>query len=284
APEADAEAATAAPEADAEAATAAPEGDAGAAAAAPVEDMGTLVAKDIEYKAGDTTLKGYIVWDGASTDKRPGILVVHEWWGLNDYAKMRARMLARLGYTAMALDMYGDGKSTEDPKVAGEWAGGVYADPAAMKARFDAALDMLKAEDTVDPERIGAMGYCFGGGIVLGMARAGEDLDGVVSFHGVLETKEPVGKDVVKPELLVLTGGADPMVPQEQVDAFKKEMTDAGAKFDVVVYDGAKHAFTNPAATEAGKKYDLPVAYDEAADKDSWEKMTAFWARVLAAK
>lgn len=281
APEADAAPATA-PEADTAQATA-PEADA-ASAAADGDDMGTLVAREVEYKAGDTVLKGYLVYDGASADKRPGVLIVHEWWGVNDYARERARMVAKLGYTALALDMYGDGKTTEDPKVAGAWSGAIYADPALAKARFDAALALLRAEPTVDPERIGAMGYCFGGAVVLTMARAGEDLDGVVSFHGILKTDAPAAKGAVKAELLVLTGGADPFVPPEEVDAFKQEMSAADAKFEVVVYPGAQHAFTNPASTEAGKKLELPLAYDAAADKDSWDKMKALWARVFAAK
>jgi dienelactone hydrolase len=227
----------------------------------------------VEYQSGDTVLKGYIAYDDAIEGKRPGVLVVHEWWGLNDYVRERARMLAELGYTALAVDMYGDGKTADHPDNAKEFATAARQNWETGKARFMKGLEVLHSHASVDPGRTAAIGYCFGGSVVLDMARAGADLDAVASFHGGLGTGNPATPGQVKARVLVLTGAADPMVPAEQVAGFKKEMEDAGAEYRVVSYEGAKHSFTNPAADEVAQKFGMPVGYDPKADEDSWEQM-----------
>jgi dienelactone hydrolase len=240
--------------------------------------------EEVQYKAGDTVLKGYLAYDDAVKGKRPGVLVVHEWWGHNEYARMRARMLAELGYTALAVDMYGDGKQATHPDDAGKFSGEVKKNMPMAKARFDAARNLLKKHATVDGKRLAAIGYCFGGGIVLEMARAGEPLKGVVSFHGSLNTDHPAKAGKMKVRMLVLTGEADPFVPAEQVEAFKKEMNAAKASYKVIAYPGAKHAFTNKEADQYGQKFNLPLAYNAEADQKSWAEMQAFFKEIFAKK
>ena len=233
-------------------------------------------AQPVEYRAGDTVLKGYLAYDDAIKGKRPGVLVVHEWWGLNDYARQRARQLAELGYTALAVDMYGDGKTAEHPDDAGKFATEARKNLDVAKVRFEAAEDLLKRQPTVDPDRMAAIGYCFGGGVVLEMARRGVDLDGVVSFHGSLGTPDPAQPGRVKARVLVLNGADDPMVTPEQVAAFKQEMDQAGASYALINYPDAKHSFTSPGADALGQKFNLPLAYNEEADKESWAEMQRF--------
>ncbi len=240
-----------------------------------------VTGKVVEYRAGKTVLKGYLAYDDGVAEKRPGVLVVHEWWGHNEYARKRARMLAELGYTALAVDMYGDGKQAAHPEDAGKFSTEVKRNMANAKARFVAAMDLLKGQKTVDPERIAAIGYCFGGSIVLDMARMGVDLDGVVSFHGSLSTSNPAKRGVVKAKVLVCNGADDPFVSQAQVAQFKKEMKDAGVDFKFKSYKGAKHAFTNPDADNNGRKFNLPLAYSGRADRASWSDMKKFLDRVL---
>ena len=246
------------------------------------ETSAEVVSHEVSYKQGDTVLKGLVAYDDAIEGKRPGVLVVHEWWGHNDYARKRARMLAALGYTALAVDMYGDGKTAEHPDDAAKFSSAVGGKPALAKARFDAALATLKQQATVDPDRIAAIGYCFGGGIVLGMARMGTDIDGVVSFHGSLATKSPAKKGDIKTRIRVFTGADDPFVKPETVEAFKKEMEAAGADYKVVIYPGAVHSFTNPGANALGEKFGLPLAYNEKADRDSWQQMQEFFHEIFA--
>lgn len=243
-----------------------------------------IETKEVEYSAGDTKLEGYIAWDKTIEGKRPGILVVHEWWGHNDYARRRARMLAKLGYTAFALDMYGDGKQAEHPKDAKAFMTEVTSNMDVAVERFKAAQKVLDEHETTDPDKTSAIGYCFGGAIVLHMARVGVDLDGVASFHGTLATQSPAKKGVVKAKVLVLHGADDPFVKPEDIDAFKKEMTDAGVDMKFIAYPGAVHAFTNPAATENGKKFDLPLAYNEEADTQSWAELVGFLAALYPKK
>ncbi|MBI1422472.1 MAG: prolyl oligopeptidase family serine peptidase [Gammaproteobacteria bacterium] len=240
-----------------------------------------LVTKVVHYQEGDTKLKGFLAYDTKFKGKRPGVLVVHEWWGQNAYARKRAEMLAKLGYVAFALDMYGNGKTATHPKDAGKFAGMVSSNMPLAKARFLAALDQLKANPLVEPDKIAAIGYCFGGGIVLQMARQGVDLKGVASFHGSLGTKEPAKPGEVKAKIMVFNGEADPFTTAAQIEAFKKEMQDAGADYQFINYPGAKHSFTNPDATALGKKFDLPLAYNAKADKDSWAKMQAFFKEIF---
>ena len=230
----------------------------------------------VEYIAENVVLKGYLTYDHSVKGKRPGILVVHEWWGHNEYARKRARMLAKLGYTALAVDMYGEGKQAEHPKEAGNFAQEIMQNMHLGRERFMAALDLLRQHETVDTDRIAAIGYCFGGSVVLEMARSGMDLDGVVSFHGGLSTKEPAQPGEVKAKILVCNGADDQFIPPEQIDAFREEMQKARADFRIISYEGAKHSFTNPDADSYAKKFDLPLAYNAGADKKSWSNMQKF--------
>ncbi|MEM8609375.1 MAG: dienelactone hydrolase family protein [Myxococcota bacterium] len=240
-----------------------------------------ILTEEVTYQSGDTKLTGYVAWDSSQKGPRPGVLVVHEWWGHGDYVRMRARMLARLGYTALALDMYGDGKYADHPDDAMKFMNEAISNMDVAEARFRAAYDLLKEHGTTDPNAIAAVGYCFGGAVVLHMARFGVDLDGVVSFHGNLATQAPAKKGAVKSKVLVLHGAEDPLVPPEQVDGFKHEMESAEVDYQFIAYPGAKHAFTNEAATAKGKALGMPLAYDENADKQSWDAMTKFLEEVF---
>ncbi|HKA88575.1 MAG TPA: dienelactone hydrolase family protein [Haliangiales bacterium] len=228
--------------------------------------------QEIEYKQGDTTLMGVLAYDDAVKGKRPGVLVVHEWWGMNEHARNQAVRLAKAGYVAFALDMYGKGKVATHPKDAEAFMQAALKEGAA--ARFNAGLEVLKKQPQVDADKIAAIGYCFGGGVVLGMARAGAALDAVATFHGHLAADgHPAEKGKIKAKILVQTGGADPMVPKEQVAAFEKEMKDAGVTPTVITYPKAKHSFTNPGADKAGMD---GLAYDADADKKSWDELLTF--------
>lgn len=250
-----------------------------ALAAAP-RAAAEVVTRSVEYAHGDTKLIGYLAYDDAAAGKRPGVLVVHEWYGLNDYAKRRARQLAELGYVAFAADIYGDGKVAADRQeaaaLAGRFRGG---DGSLLRERTAAGLEALRTQDNVDPQRLAAIGYCFGGTAVLELARSGADLDLVVSFHGGLGTKQPAPKGSIKGAVLVLNGAADPMVPPEERAAFMKEMDAAGADWVFVEYSGAVHAFTNP---DAGSDPSRGAAYNEKADTRSWEAMKAALAEAFA--
>ncbi|OGW39310.1 MAG: dienelactone hydrolase [Nitrospirae bacterium GWD2_57_9] len=242
---------------------------------------GKVVGKIVEYIVQGTTMKAYLTYDEAIQGKRPGILVVHEWWGLNDYARKRADMLAQLGYTALAVDMYGEGKTASHPDDAGKFSSELMKNFPVAKARFLAAEELLKKQPTVDPGQIGAVGYCFGGGIVLNMAAQGEDLKGIVSFHGSLTLVQQPKPGQVKAKILVLHGGSDKYAVPGQVEKFKNELKAAGADIRFVVYPDAMHAFTNPEATESGKKFNMPIAYNEKADKASWEEMQGFFKQIF---
>jgi dienelactone hydrolase len=233
--------------------------------------------KEIQYKQGETSLQGFLAWDDAAKGKRPGVLVVHEWWGHNEHARTQAKRLAQAGYVGFALDMYGDGKVATHPDDAKKFMAEATKDFETVEARFDAALEVLKEQEGVDPEKIAVFGYCFGGGVALNMARAGKDLDAVVSFHGALNpAKGPAEKGNVKPAILVQTGGADPMIKKDQVDAFEKEMKDAGANVKVITYPKAKHAFTNPAADKVPGMGGTALKYDKDADRKSWDAAMSF--------
>jgi dienelactone hydrolase len=251
------------------------------ALAIPLTATAKVVGKTVEYKSGDISLKGYLAYDTGFKGKRPGIVVVHEWWGLTQYPRMRARMLAKLGYVAFAADMYGDGKVADNPTDAGKYAGESMKDPAQLKSKFMAAMDYLKQDSHVDPSRIGAIGYCYGGGVVLTMADAGVDLDGVVSFHGTLASVAPPQKGSLKAKILVCAGAADKFNAEKDVDKFKDEMKGAGADMQYIAYKGAMHAFTNPEATKLGKKFKIPIAYNKKADKESWTAMKHFFRKIF---
>ncbi len=240
-----------------------------------------IETREISYDIDGQTFQGYLAYDADQSGERPGVLVLHEWWGHNDYVRRRARMLADAGYTAFAADMYGEGKVAQHPEDAKAFMQAATSDPAKVERRFDKAHDLLRAHPTVDPERTAAIGYCMGGGMALEMARAGKDLDAVVSFHGTLDTDDPADEGEVKTPILVLTGGADPFVPDEQVQAFREEMKAAGADFRIKTYPGAKHGFTNPGADDHAERFDLPLAYDGEADRDSWRRMKRFFAKHL---
>jgi dienelactone hydrolase len=237
--------------------------------------------RDVQYTSAGVTLNGYVAWDAAVTGRRPGVLVVHEWWGHTEYARRRARMLAELGYVGFALDMYGDGKTAAHPEDAGKFSAEVMKNAEVMKGRFLAALEWLKAQPQVDPGRVAAIGYCMGGGVVLNMARAGIDLRGVASFHGSLGAAFTAKPGGVAAKVLVMNGAADSFITAEQIAALKKEMADAGADYRFIDYPGAKHSFTNPEADEYARKFGMPVAYNAEADRLSWEELKKFLADVF---
>jgi len=239
-----------------------------------------LKEENITYNGDSITMDGYVVYDENKEGARPAIIVVPEWWGLNDYPKMRARELAKLGYIAMAIDMYGNGAQADNPDSATKISAPFYTDPQMAKRRFDAALNKLKSLPQVDTSKLAAIGYCFGGAQVLTMAKLGDNLKGVVSFHGNLNVVH-ANKDLLKAAILVCHGGTDPFVPETEVIEFKKEMDSIGADYTFKVYEGATHAFTNPASTANGKKFNLPLAYNPAADTASWNEMKGFFERVF---
>jgi dienelactone hydrolase len=235
-----------------------------------------VVGEEVSYTDKGVTMKGYLAYDKHIKGKRPGILVVHEWWGHNDYARKRALLLAGMGYTALAVDMYGDGKTANHPDDAGKFAAEVSKNMPMAKSRFEAAMKTLKKHPSVAGDQIAAIGYCFGGSVVLNMARQGVDLKGVASFHGSLATDAPAAKGKVKAKVAVYTGADDPMVPKSQVQSFTKEMDAAGVEYRVASFPGVKHSFTNPAADEYGKQFKLPLAYNAEADVDSWKQLSDF--------
>ncbi len=241
----------------------------------------TIHAEPVTYSAGETTLRGYLATDTSKQGKRPGVLVVHEWWGLVDYVRRRARMLAELGYAALAVDMYGDGKVADNPGDAGALMNSVLGNMKAGEARFKAAYDLLASRPEVDGSRIAAIGYCFGGSTVLHMARIGMPLRGVVSFHGALGSFHKPAPGSVKAKVLVCHGADDSLISKDEISAFKQEMEHAKADYQFVAYPNAMHSFTNPEATENGKRFGIPLAYEAEADRRSWEDMKQFLARVL---
>ena len=240
-----------------------------------------IAAKEVTYSADGTTLKGYLAYDSSKVGKRPGVIVVHEWWGLTNYEKERVKMLAKLGYVAFAVDMYGSGETADNPKDAGKFAAAALQSMDTARARFDAGVNILKEQPETDTSKIAAIGYCFGGGVVLDMALAGDNLKGVVSFHGDLPTVKVKNPKDVKAKVLVCTGDADPFNPKKKVDAFENAMAAANVDCRVIGYPGAEHSFTNPAADSLGKKFNLPIAYNKQADKKSWAAMQTFFGQIF---
>ena len=225
--------------------------------------------KEIAYQDGGVTLKGVLAWDDAVGGARPGVLVVHEWWGLNDYAKSRAVKLAEQGYVAFALDMYGDDKVTSHGKQAGEWSKQITSNMDRWRARANMGLDILKRQDMVDGAKVAAIGYCFGGATVMQMAYAGSDVKAVVSFHGSLPPA-PDSVTAVKPRVMVAHGRDDKFIPAERITAFQKGLDRTGADWEMTIYSGTRHGFTNPGAGSYGIDN---LAYNAAADKRSWAAM-----------
>jgi len=243
----------------------------------PTVGLAEVQTKQIKYKHDGLPLEGFLAWDDSVTEPRPGVLIVHEWWGLNDYAKTRARQLAAEGYVAFALDMFGEGKVTNHAVQATEWSGVVRSNTQKWRERALSGLEVLKNQPGVDAEKLVAIGYCFGGSTVLQMAYAGAPLRGVVSFHGALSPPPPEAK--IQASVLVCQGGADPFVPAAMVDAFAFGMEQAKAHYTIVVYGGASHAFTNPDAGHYGLE---ALRYDPTADKHSWAMMKLFFDELFA--
>jgi len=240
-----------------------------------------IVGKEISYQADSISMMGYIAYDENAVGKRPGILVVHEWWGHNDYARKRAEMLAELGYVALAVDMYGDGKQADHPQDAQKFAMSVMGNIEIAKARFTQAMNTLKADSHVDPDQIGAIGYCFGGSVVLSMANAGYDLDAVAAFHSGVQLPIMPEGNTPKAKILVCNGADDPMITEEQAVAYQSALDEAGADYRYISYEGAVHAFTNPEANELGERFELPLAYNKQADEASWEEMKKLFSEVF---
>lgn len=238
-----------------------------------------VITKEISYQINGQPFKGFLAMP-EGTNKVSGVLVVHEWWGHNEYTRKRAKMLAELGYAAFALDMYGNGKSADNPKDAGALAGDAMKS-GQIRARFEGAMKALKDEPRVDQSKLAAIGYCFGGNVVLSMAEAGEPLKAAVSFHGSLPKGEDIKKNSVKANVLILHGGADEFVSTDAVKKYEGELKAANANVKVVVYPGAKHAFTNPDASQMGEMHKIPIAYDKSADEKSWSEMKSLFKKVL---
>ncbi len=242
----------------------------------------TIHSETIRLSAEGTDLQSYLAYDDANDARRPGVMVIHEWWGLNDYIRRRVDQLAKLGYAALAVDMYGNGEVADNPDDAGRLMNGVLSDITKAESRMGAALEYLQSHDRVDAQRIAAIGYCFGGAMVLHAARTGMPLAGVVSFHGALGSAHKPAPGEVRAKVMVCHGADDSLVPEADVAALKDEMKAAGADLRFIAYPGALHGFTNPDADANGKKYGLPLAYDKDTDAKSWKQMQAFFKEVFA--
>lgn len=236
--------------------------------ALPIKVNGT----EVTYSTDSTQMKGYIAFDENSKTKRPGIIIIHEWWGHNDYVRQRADSLAKMGYTAIAIDMYGDGKQAAHPGDAGKFAGEVISNLPEATARFNAAIDLLKAHESVDSEKIAAIGYCFGGSVALTMANSGADLDAVAAFHSGV-TLPIMPNDKLKARVLVCNGEDDTFIPKEAITAYKSAMDSIGANYEYISYPGVVHSFTSKEADVNGEKFNLPLKYDAEADQKSWTSL-----------
>jgi len=234
--------------------------------------------KAVEYEDGETTLTGHLYWDDAVEGSRPGVLVVHEWWGLNDYAKKRAGMLAELGFVAFAADMYGDGHVTDKPEQAKTWMQEVTADVEGWRERALMGIEQLMASGMVAGDNLAAIGYCFGGATVLQLSYANAPIKGAVSFHGALPAAPEEAQGQIGPQILVLHGQADTFVAPEVVTNFRNKLEDAGAVWEMNTYGGARHGFTNPDAADFGIEN---LVYDERADRRSWARMQEFFTEIF---
>jgi dienelactone hydrolase len=238
-----------------------------------------MQAHDLNYRDEAVNLRGYLAYDETAAGRRPGVLVFHEGLGLGEFAMARARMLGELGYVALAADMFGDRRQAHSLEEAGKLVGDLRSEPEKLRARGRAALAMLAALPQVDPNRLGAVGFCFGGSVVLELARGGADLKAVVSFHGVLATKAPAVSDKVRASVLVCTGADDPLAPPDQVKAFEDEMRGAGVRdWQIISYGNTLHGFTNPAADGSIMRAAL---YSAQADRRSWASMRSLFEEVF---
>lgn len=241
-----------------------------------MNDSISVVGEEVSYSAGDLTMNGYIAYDENMQGERPGILVVHEWWGHDEHARNSAEKLAELGYVALAVDMYGNGRMADHPEDAMQFSGEVMGNFDEAQMRFQAAIETLQNHSMVNTDQIGAIGYCFGGSVILAMTHAGVDLDGVVAFHAGLQL--PVmPEEKVDTEILILNGADDPMVSNEDIENLTSMYDDLDISYNIVNYEGATHAYTNPAADSLGQEFGLPLAYDAEADEQSWERMKTFF-------
>lgn len=237
-----------------------------------------IITETVEYRLGDLVMRGYVAHGHIGSERLPAVMIAPEWYGLNDYAKTRAKQLAELGYVAFAVDPYGDGKEAANMSEAAQLSGRLKSDPTNLRARMNAALAYLKSRSDVDSTRIAVIGYCFGGTCALELARSGARISGVVSFHGGLNTPMPAEPGSITAPILVLHGADDPNVPPVQVDAFKDEMKRVNARMEFIAYPGAVHGFTNP---KNGDDPSRGVAYNADADRASWEKMNEFFATIF---
>lgn len=244
---------------------------AGLFVAAPA--LAEIKTETIGYTHDGTELEGCLAYDDNVDGPRPGVLVIHEWWGQNDYARTRVRELAKMGYAAFALDMYGKGKVTDAADQASVWATPFYQDRGLARERAKAGLEVLRSHERCDGAKIAVIGYCFGGAMSLELARSGAPLKGAASFHGNLKAADPADNYNIVAKLLVLHGGADPMVTMEEAASFSENLEKAGKDYEIIVYGGAVHSFTNPKAGQAGIE---GVAYDEKADRKSWAALSRF--------
>jgi dienelactone hydrolase len=242
-----------------------------------VSMLAQIKTETLSYKDGNTTFKGFFAFK-ESKEKLPVVLIVHEWWGLNDYPKMRTQQLAELGYAAFAVDMYGEGKTVSTPEEAGKLAGEVRSDPSKLRSRINAAYEFIKKDKRIDPDKVAVIGYCFGGSVALELARIGANIKGVVCFHGGLTTANPADTKNVKAKILVCTGGDDKYVPEKDIKAFQDEMNNAKVDWQINIYSGAVHAFTNP---KSGNNPATSTAYNETADKRSFEAMKQFFKEIF---
>ena len=238
-----------------------------------------VVSETIDYKDGDTKLTGYIYFDDASKEKRPGVLVIHEWWGLNDYAKKRAEMLAEMGYVAFAADMYGDKKVTKHAEDAKGWATQITSNIDAWQRRANRTLEILGKHKLVKSDDMAAIGYCFGGATVMQIAYSGTQLDGVVSFHGSLPVANEAQAKVIKTKVMIAHGYADSFIPKDHVAKFKQALEDANVDWQFHAYGGAHHSFTNERANDYGID---GLKYNSAADQRSWKSMQEFFKEIFS--
>ena len=245
-----------------------------------IASSSNIKEEKVTYSTGDKTFNGVIVYDQNLKGKRPAVLVVHEWWGLTDYPVMRAKELAKLGYIAMAVDMYGNGKVAANPAEAKDLATPFYKDPQLAKSILEAAQSKLNEYKQTDSHKIFAIGYCFGGSAVLNSAKLGADLLGVVSFHGGL-AGVPANKGLLKAKILVCHGGSDKFISENDISTFRHQLDSIGAYYKFIVYPNATHAFTNPASTATGKKFNMPIEYNKKGDEDSWKDMNLFFSTIL---
>jgi dienelactone hydrolase len=232
----------------------------------------------VVYKQGKVTLEGVLAYDDATTDRRPAVLVVHDWMGIGNHTRATAERLAGMGYVAFAVDIYGKGKAPKSFDEAGKLAGQYKGDRKLLRARVRAGFDWLGKHKLVDATRIAAIGFCFGGTTALELARAGAPVAGVISFHGGLDSPTPADARNIKGKVLVLHGAADPYVPPDQVAAFQKEMDDAKVDWQLIAYSGAVHAFTNP---DAGNDPSKGAAYDARTDARAWAHAAVFFAEIF---